>query len=437
MPGTAGGPAGGPERMLVARIDVDRPLPELSAGPDGYPAAWILAFRQGRPVAHLEIPFTDGRIEPAVLADRLVSLPAASPPPPPVPDAALPRITVVVPTTFERADLLEECVASLVAQDYPAFDVVVVDNRPTDPARWSRLSTMDGRVSVVAAPVPGSSAARNAGVRAATGAVVAFTDDDVVVESGWLRAIGTCFATDPGLGCVTGAVLPKELETPAQIWFERSGSNMDQHYDSVSFTGDTSWQGRFLGGLRPGRFRLTVRRGAEAEERLLIYRAGKMGASASMAVRTAVFRELGGFDEMLGAGAPVPGGEDHLFLVRLVFAGYGVRLEPGAFVCHTHWRTREEFLRKIFAYGNGYTAMLTALVRDDRRHLAGLGYYAVQAVFLLFRKFFSASRPSTVDYPKELSRAEFRGLALGPWTYLRALRRSPAPAEVRVPEAVT
>jgi GT2 family glycosyltransferase len=404
----------GPERMLVARVDLDQPLPELVAG--SYPAAWVLAFRSGRPVGHAEIPFTGPTIPPSELAARFGSLPA--PAVDVVADDALPRITVVVPTTFERTDLLEECVTSLVKQDYPAFDIVVVDNRP---APDHVLSIVDSRVSVVPAARPGSSAARNAGARAATGAVIAFTDDDVLVEPGWLRAIGTCFVTDPALGCVTGAVLPKELETESQIWFERSGSNMDQHYDAVTFTPDTSWRGRLLGFLRPRRFRLAVHSG-QTEESLLIYRAGKMGASASMAVRTDVFHALGGFDEMLGAGAPVPGGEDHLLLVRLVFAGHRVRLEPGAFVCHTHWRTREEFLRKIYAYGNGYTAMLTALVRHDPRHLLGLGYYAVQAVFLLFRKF-SAARPEGVKYPKELSRAELRGLLLGPFSYLRALVR--------------
>jgi len=45
----AGGSAAGPERMLVARVDVDRPLPALSAGTDPYPAAWVIAFRHGRP----------------------------------------------------------------------------------------------------------------------------------------------------------------------------------------------------------------------------------------------------------------------------------------------------------------------------------------------------------------------------------------------------
>src|SRR5205814_9800777 len=111
----------------------------------------------------------------------------------PEPQSALPTVTVVVPTTFDRIELLERCVASLVAQDYPAFDVVIVDNRPVEgperAARYARLGS-DARVSVVPEARPGSSAARNAGVRAATGEVVAFTDDDVEVESGWLRAIG-------------------------------------------------------------------------------------------------------------------------------------------------------------------------------------------------------------------------------------------------------
>jgi GT2 family glycosyltransferase len=435
---------GGTDRMLVALVDVDRPLPELSAGPDPYPAAWVIAMRGGRPVGHVEIGFTDGRISPDELGTRLAELPGVAAPaddPPAVPDSALPRVTVVVPTTFDRGEWLEQCVACLAAQDYPHFDVVVVDNRPDGTPeraeRWARLCAYDARVSVVAEPFAGSSAARNAGVRAATGEVIAFADDDVLIHSGWLRAIGTCFAADPGLGGLTGAILPKELETPAQIWFERSGSTYDQHYDAVTFSGDGSWRGRFLGGVRPRRFQLLVRRPHEVEERLFLYRAGKLGASGSMAVRAAVLRELGGFDELLGAGAPVPGGEDLLLLVRLVFAGYRLRLEPRAYVRHTHWRTPEEFLGKIRSYGIGYTAMLCALVRTDRRHILGLGWYGLQAVALLFRKFASRGRPAAADYPPEFSRAELRGLLAGPWTYVTALRRAhrrPATEPARTPE---
>jgi hypothetical protein len=55
----------------------------------------------------------------------------------------------------------------------------------------------------------------------AKGDVVAFTDDHVYADRRWLRALGARFALDPALGAVTGLILPAELESPAQVWFER------------------------------------------------------------------------------------------------------------------------------------------------------------------------------------------------------------------------
>jgi GT2 family glycosyltransferase len=305
--------------------------------------------------------------------------------------------------------------------------VVVVDNRPEDSPRrlalWSRLSA-DGRVSVVAEPRPGSSAARNCGVGVARGEVVAFTDDDVEVESGWLRALGGRFAVEPQTDCVTGLVLPKELETPAQIWFERSGSNLDQHVDLVRFHIDTAGRDRFLGGLRRGRYQVTACREDGTSECFLAYRSGRLGMTASMAIRVDAFHALGGFDEALGPGRPAMTGEDHLLLVRLLFAGRRLTLDPAAYVFHTHRRRYDELLRQMRAYGCGYTAMLTALPRSDPRHLIGLSWYALQAGLLLARKFRSERAP-VADYPPDLSKAELRGLLAGPRAYLRSRRQTP------------
>ena len=418
-----------PGPVRVVRVDADEPLPSVSPWRDGgpdYVAALVVVVRSGRPLGHVELALDGQVVGPSELRERLVAglgdvwgSPVAGVV---VADGALPSVTVVVPTTFDRVDLLRRCVASLLAQDYPVFDVVVVDNRPEDSPRrralWSQLM-VDGRVSVVAQERPGSSAARNRGAQLARGEVVAFTDDDVEVESGWLRALGGRFAVEPRTDCVTGLVLPKELETPAQIWFERSGSKLESRYHVTHFHIDeAAWRGRLLGGLRRTRFQVTARSAGAPDETFFVYR-GTFGMGPSIAFRVEAFRAVGGFDNALGAGIPSGGGEELRLLSSLLFAGRRVTLDPAAYVFHTHRRGYDELRRQLHAYGCGYTAMLTALLRTDPRHAVGLCWYALQATRLLLRR--GALRRDLV-YPQELSRSELRGLMRGPWTYLVSRR---------------
>jgi glycosyltransferase involved in cell wall biosynthesis len=412
------------------RFDVDGPLPELvpfREGAPSYVGAWVIVLRDGRPLGHLEVTFHDQAISPARLRELVVAAlgDVWAEPVTVSPTVGLPLVSVVVPSTFERVELLERCVASLVAQDYPSFEVVVVDNRPdgsVERAEFYRRLRAERRVSVVAEPRRGISPARNCGVALAVGEIVAFTDDDVEVESGWLRAIGSRFALEPQTDCVTGLVLPTELETPAQIWFERSGSSLDQHYQTTTFTNDGSWRGKSLGGLRRGRFEVTARRPGAPDETFLMYRSGKFGMGASMAVRASALRSAGAFDEALGAGSPTMAGEDHALLIAILFGGGRVTLDPAAFVFHTHRRTLAELEHQMRGYGRGYTAMLAATVWGSRAHLAGLFWYALQGLVLIPRKFAGRRDDTSPTYPKELSRAEFRGLVSGPWVFLASVR---------------
>ena len=73
---------------------------------------------------------------------------------------------------------------------------------------------------VVTEPVRGPSAARNRGMRAAKGEIIAFTDDDVVVDPNWLTAIVARMLAHPDEAAVTGLSIPTELETPAQVALE-------------------------------------------------------------------------------------------------------------------------------------------------------------------------------------------------------------------------
>jgi hypothetical protein len=133
---------------------------------------------------------------------------------------ATPSVTVVVPSAG-RPELAARCVRSVLATEYPRLEVIVVDNRPEVPALRD-LAASDDRVSYVPEPVRGLSNARNRGAAEASGEIIAFTDDDAVVDRLWLDRLVAEFA-DPAVDCVTGLVLPYALETPAQQWFEQWG----------------------------------------------------------------------------------------------------------------------------------------------------------------------------------------------------------------------
>jgi O-antigen biosynthesis protein len=98
-----------------------------------------------------------------------------------------PLVSLVV-CTHERPDSLADCLASLDAVAYPSLEIVIVDNAPrTSRTRELIDACEDSRVRDTYAAVPGLSAARNHGVAEARGEVVAFTDDDMKVDAGWVR----------------------------------------------------------------------------------------------------------------------------------------------------------------------------------------------------------------------------------------------------------
>jgi glycosyltransferase involved in cell wall biosynthesis len=309
---------------------------------------------------------------------------------------------------FARDALLDAAVKSLCGLDYPRFEVIVVDNRPDgtrDERDWARLG-VDPRLRILAEPRPGVSAARNTGIRAAGGEVVAFTDDDVEVDSGWLRAVAGRFLAEPDADCVTGPVLPKELETPAQQYFERYGFGRARSYRVTSY--------RTVGGFRV--------RDADGGPVGWLYQLGPYGTGANMAFRARALAELGGFDEALGAGTPTRAGDDVEYFVRLLFAGRCLATEPGAFVFHTHRRTDSELRQQVHGYGSGLTAMLTALAVKDPRHL--LGYARIVGPVLaavVRRRLAGSGQPS--DGPGGLGGTDLSGLLHGPAAYLRSRRR--------------
>lgn len=328
--------------------------------------------------------------------------------------AGTPFASVVV-ATRERPAELAGCVEALLALDYPAFEIIVVDNAEGESATAALIRSRygaDRRVRYLREERRGASLARNHGLAAARGAIVAFTDDDVRVDRRWLRRLVAGFSAAPNVACVTGLIVPAELETPAQIWFEQFGG-FSKGYERRVFD---------MGPNRP-------------PGRLFPYTVGMFGASASMAVRPEAVLRAGGFDPALGPGTPTLGGEDLALYFELLRSGHSLVYEPAAVARHIHRRDEAALRRQLYGYGMGLSACLTrcVAVRPGRllevalRAGAGLGYALSPTSPKNARK--------APDYPPELSRIELRGMLAGPLAYLRSRliardrgRREPAPA---------
>ena len=95
-------------------------------------------------------------------------------------------ISIVIPT-YNRGTVLCEAIARCLNQDHPAFEVIVVDQSPAleQPVR-EYLESVRSRIRYFALPEPNVSAARNFGVRQARFDIVAFIDDDLMIECDYL-----------------------------------------------------------------------------------------------------------------------------------------------------------------------------------------------------------------------------------------------------------
>lgn len=318
-----------------------------------------------------------------------------------LPEELLPRATVVIATIYERPELLARGVASLLAMDYPDFEVIVVDNRRAPDATPIPAFPGGDRVRVVVSAAKGTSAARNYGISLATGEFVAFTDDDAVVEPGWLRALASRFTIDAQVDAIGGMVRPMELDTRPQLWFEEFYGGFTKSYEPKA------WSLESVGD----------------SDKLFPYSAGHFGAGVNMAVRRTTLERLGGFDTNLGGGTPAMGAEDLALFLKIIFAGGTVAFEPSALVRHSHRRTEDEFLRQVYSYGVGLTAMFTNLILHDPRHLFAIARRVPTGLRLLLRPVEPRSPSSQPSFPRRTQIYQLLGMAYGPVAYVRSALR--------------
>ena len=132
-----------------------------------------------------------------------------------------PKVSVIIPT-YNRCSSLARALQSIKELNFPreCFEVVVVDNNSSDDTfDVSQQFSGEGMtLKYVKETRLSFTVARHAGVEAASGKILAYIDDDVVLARGWLTAVMAVFDNDDEVGIVGGPILPIfEVEPPAWI----------------------------------------------------------------------------------------------------------------------------------------------------------------------------------------------------------------------------
>ena len=310
----------------------------------------------------------------------------------------------IIVCTRGRPAILRECLGALQKATYEPIEILVVDNAPPDDATRQVVDEflrIDPRIRYTCEPRPGLSRARNRGVAEAKFDILAFTDDDIVVDPGWPAALAAGFAADAGAACMTGLVAARSLETASERYF-------DSRY---------SWGEVF----EPRRYDLIENRD---QSRLYPFSAGIFGTGANFAVRREVVERLGGFDPLLGAGAPGRGGEDLDIFLRIILAGFRICYIPGALVWHRHRAENQALAEQIYSYGYGLGAYLAKRLKTREmspKYLAR-GFGKSVEVAARMRQASEASKFKARG--KRLAMAEALGVMAGALCYYRMARQN-------------
>lgn len=224
-----------------------------------------------------------------------------------MPESHPARISVVIPTC-NREQLALEAIESIVRNDYPDFEVLVVDQGPKDVFLKAIVNRFpdDQRIRYFHLDYASASAARNVGLDNSTGEIVMFLDDDAVADPGCLQGYATAFsAIVPPPGLVAGRLLPL-WGAPKPSWYPESRQYMLGLYSPE-------------GGLAP-------------------MPPLDLPVSANFAVLASVANSVARFDERLGFSYSRPAsmlaGEDSVYGMNIRKAGYQMYHQPAASAHH-------------------------------------------------------------------------------------------------------
>ena len=219
--------------------------------------------------------------------------------------------SVIVPT-HNRISSLKQTLESLFHQDYDDYEIIVVNDGSTDDTDeyLSRLASQ-GRISYLPQSNRGPAVARNLGLEHARGGYIAYTDDDCVVPTNWLRRLSETFDRTGAdivggkvINCVLGNIFSEVSQEISSYWVQ------------------------FCNREGGGSAVLT---------------------SNNIGYRSEAIKKAGGFNERFR----YPGFEERALNFRILRSGGTSAYDNDLTVQHFHAMTASNFFRQQFYYGRG------------------------------------------------------------------------------------
>lgn len=217
-----------------------------------------------------------------------------------------PKISVVV-CAYNAADTLDDCLQSLGALTYPNYEVILVNDGSRD--RTEEIGRHYGHVRVITTTNQGLSAARNTGLSAATGEIVAYTDADVRVDADWLTYLVQPFLNSDVVAAGGPNVVPPDDPWVAQCVARAPGGPTHVLFDD---------------------------------------RVAEHVPGCNIAVRRDALLAIGGFNPIY-----LRAGDDVDVCWRLQARGWKIGFAPAAHVWHHHRASVRAYWRQQVGYGEG------------------------------------------------------------------------------------
>lgn len=275
------------------------------------------------------------------------------------------HVTVVVPT-YNRVDMLGDCLAAIRQQDYPDYDVIVVDDGSSDGTSTMMRQVFPEVLYLRQDANRGPAVARNLGIKVAQGEIIAFTDDDCRVPVNWLSRLIAGFVDHPEVSGVSGY-----QEAPDELLKTNVVARADHYrrllrWDALAHTSQ-------LGGYEVPGF-----------------------GTNNAAFRRVVLQEIGGFDERF----PVAAGEDADLKLRLCQHGYRLLYIPLKVMHYREYTLRAQWRMSV---RRGVGVYHFEAKYDRPPSLVRIGLRVLRRTFAFFRNLLSVPvAEATVIYLSSL-----------------------------------